>query len=434
MAQIDPSDDCRPASYPGQANARDWLAKLLRDAVPDVDASISLISEYLAVRQKQQVVGDGLFGVVLATTKYCNLVCKHCAVSAVQVNQPLAEDTAELSGRDLSAIVRKVAGYANRQGLMPFFMFGGGEPTLRTDFHDVVEDAAQVMGAKALGFCTNGTFRTPDEILKLAEHVALVEVSIDGFKEHHNKWRPPIGAVQDPYADSLELVKILTAHIPEKLEVASVVTKENLVTLPEFARFLRGIGVRSYSIHRPIPIGRMANQRDFVPNIKELFAFFAAMAEFALEDGGFSFHIHHSLESIYSALLLGRDIHLSDMPMGSRRHSIGIDWSGHVHFDPWSMVPPFSSLSPGNLLDDHVELEKFWSAKSSVLNIVSESKKANVRCYPCKLPCTGGMRLLAMIDAVSKTGPGDKIMPSQLMASLSAIDPACPMVLLQGSR
>ncbi len=236
----------------------------------------------------------------------------------------------------------KLARYGQKVGIPVFLMFGGGEPTLRTDLPEILSHAANLFGSDQVGFCTNGTFRDIESVLSCADTVGMLEVSIDGPEAYHNAWRTPgaAGEAFNAYGRAMALVEAAVEACPEKLEVASMVTRENLALLPSFARHLRRMGVREYSIHRPIPVGRMARQLGQVPTVGDYYQLLAAMAAVAVEDETFLLHVHHSLESIYSALLLGVDLHRSGLPMGSRRHSIGIAWDGSVHFDPWSHPLP----------------------------------------------------------------------------------------------
>jgi MoaA/NifB/PqqE/SkfB family radical SAM enzyme len=395
-------------------------------AIPDWKRSMPKVCEYLKKRQEQKVVGDDAFGVVFAITQYCNLSCRHCAVMAHNLNRLIEPTDGDLSQEQVLMIMQKIQRYSIKMNMPVFFMFGGGEPTLRNDFKEIVNEAVKLFGARGVGFCTNGTFRSPDDIIQMARNVALIEVSLDGNEEYHNKWRTP-GIVKsgfNAYKSTMDLIKEAIRVFPEKLEVTSVVTRENLESLPYLLRVLRDMGVRNYSVHRPIPVGRMATQQSLIPGISDYYRLLVIMSSIMDEDKTLHLHLHHSLESIYSALLLGDDIHLSPLPMGSRRHSIGISWDGSVHFDPWSLVPPFDSFSPGNLLEKGRNLEDFWGDQS-ILSLMVQAKKANVRCHCCSERCTGGMRLSAMADFI--VNRGSALTMGDFLAAVSQVDPACPL-------
>jgi len=429
MMHLSPTNKGEPLGRIAEPMKQEEVLALLEQVLPESGRNIPSICNYLRQRESRKLVGDESFGAVFAVTPFCNLRCKHCAISARYRATGVKEDESAFSTGKAVQLMDKIRAYADKKHLKVFFMFGGGEPTLRSDIIELVQCAASIFGKEHVGLCTNGTFREPEEILSLANRIRVLEVSVDGFEEYHNEWRDPRHetSVGNPYKRAMELVKTGISLSPQKLEVASVVTTQNMDSLPDFARFLRGIGVVNYSVHRPMPIGRMMAHRSLIPDAVDFLRFFASMADVGLEDEHFSIHLHHSLESIYSSLLLGRDIHRSNLPMGSSRHSIGLSWDGSVHFDPWSMVPPFASLSPGNLLREGVELEDLWDKPGSILNLIAEAKKANVRCRQCRMNCTGGMRLVAMADVLLDRKVGDTVSAGELMAAVSGYDPACPL-------
>lgn len=413
-------------SQPRTATASRHAAAMDR-SIPGWRQSLQQVCDYLEKRRSQKALGDDTFGVVFAITKFCNLACRHCAVGARYLDRSIATTDGDLSKNQILNIIDKVRRYGVETKLPVFFMFGGGEPTLREDFQDILKHAAGAFGETNVGFCTNGTYRPVSEVIELAQHVGLLEVSLDGFEAYHNAWRTPgqEGFQMNAFDRTVNLIKAAVGACPDKLEVTSVVTRDNLSTLPDFVRFVRGLGARNYSIHRPIPVGRMASQRSKIPSIAEYYYLLASMATVAAENECFQLHLHHSLESVHSALLLGADIHWSDLPMGSRRHSIGISWDGSVHFDPWSLVPPFHHLSPGNLLENGKELADFWHSHDSILGLVAHAKKANVRCRRCPEKCSGGMRLSAMTDFLIDRE--DELTLGDILAAVSSVDPACPL-------
>ena len=401
--------------------------KILQDKYKIPKTEIDIIIQYLILRQKMYVKGDNNFGVVFVTSKYCNLSCKHCAVDAKFRDIPISDSDYDLSTKEIIDIFTKLHTYLDMTKQNIFFMFGGGEPTLRGDFRILLKEANSIFGRDSIGFCTNGTFLSADEVLSLAENVGLLEVSLDCFEDYHNKWRTPTNRVSNPYSTTLDLIKKAVSCCPDKLEVASVVTKHNIKLLPKFAIFLKDIGVKNYSVHRPVPIGRMFNCRSLIPSIRDYLLFFAAMARVALDNKAISLHLHHSLESIYSAVILGKDIHFSNTSLGTNRHSIGIDPKGFVHFDPWAILSPFSMLSPGTLCDPEKSMVDMFEDQQGILNLITESKKANVRCRHCDKICSGGMRITGIIDSIAKNDWPQTIIPGAIIAAISSFDPACPV-------
>lgn len=407
---------------------REFLAKEL-----DLqDEDFQVITDYLKRRQLEVREKEN-FGIVYAITRYCNLMCKHCGVNARLFEMEKGQQRFETSFDDVCTIIERIREYVQANGLQPFLMFGGGEPTLRPDFKQILAYAAERLGPTNVGFCTNGTLWVAEDLAEVEKHVGLIEISIDGPEQYHNSWRNPSKLLRLGNV-SLRVMSLVTESVRldqlrQKLEISSIVTKDNLPLLPVLARDLREAGVKTYSVHRAMPVGRMARRLGQIPTPYDYIHFFITMARLRSEDWSFDLHLHHSLESIYSALLLGEDIHRSRLPMGSKRHSIGIDWNGSVHFDPWSLVAPFDRLSAGNLLHDTVDLRSLMEEPASIMHLAGDIVKKNVRCKQCAMSCTGGMRLNAISHYVhSSVGKSIRDIPdSYLVAGLSEIDPACPL-------
>lgn len=391
------------------------------------EAQLQIIQNYLARRGKE-VRGQESFGIVFVLTNKCNLNCLHCGVNAKLARLSKGSLTDELSFKEAATVIDKVADYTKIKGYRPFLMFGGGEPSLLKEFPEIVRYASERLGSENVGFCSNGTTMAVEDLLELSTYVGLIETSIDGLEEDHNAMRDPRGLTRldNPFLMTHDLVKAALDYpeLKEILEVSAIATKKNWKSLPSLARRLRGEGLKQFSIHRAIPVGRMKINAKYILSKEDYLNFFMEMALVKEEESDFAFHIHHSLESIYSTLFLGKDVHHSDLPMGSGRHSIGIDWQGTVFFDAWSLVSPFELLKSYNLINEDVSLFDVLDSPESLVGIVNDLTKRDLRCKQCKLPCSGGMRINALFNYVSRVQKG-RITDSHLLAGLSEIDPAC---------
>src|SRR5205085_4265655 len=85
----------------------------------------------------------------------CNLACRHCLSSSGR------RDPAELSTAEAKAVIDEL------QRMQVFYVnIGGGEPTIRPDFWELVDYAtAHHVGVK---FSTNGVRITPEVAARLA--------------------------------------------------------------------------------------------------------------------------------------------------------------------------------------------------------------------------------------------------------------------------
>lgn len=386
-----------------------------------------IIVKYLENR-KNEIKGNEKFGIVFVLTDKCNLNCIHCGVNAKYKKIGRGEIKNKAILQNAIIIIDKIADYINNKKYQPFLMFGGGEPSLLNEFNDIIEYASKKIGVKNIGFCTNGTILSIDDLNEIEPYVGLIEVSIDGPEEDHNYIRDPkkITGIKNPFKQTMSIVNsmIKKEDIKRKLEISAIVTNKNSKSLPLLVRSLKNIGINTLSTHRAIPVGRMAMNSEMILTKSEYLEFFIEMAQILEEENNFKWHIHHSLETIYSVLFLGEDIHNSPrLPMKSGRHSIGIDWNGYVYFDPWSVVSPFKILKGKSLLNEDTALCEILDNPESAVGIVNEITKRNLRCKQCRLPCSGGMRFNAVYNYIVNIG--GKIEDSHFLAGLTEIDPAC---------
>jgi MoaA/NifB/PqqE/SkfB family radical SAM enzyme len=331
-------------------------------------------------------------------------------------------------------ILDKIRRYCDSKGYSKaFVMFGGGEPTLRPDLEEVLKHASTLFGVENVGFNSNGVNLSKEYMSAVERYVGTIEISIDGLEHYHNQWRDPRNRSRtgNPFREAIGLISDLVKdrNFQDKIEVSSIITKDNIEQLPELVTYLDSIGVRKYGIHRAMPVGRMALHLDKVLDAHGYVRLLLMIAEQKGTSPMKGLHLHHSLESIYSALFLGRDIHLADLPMASGRHSIGIDPMGNVFFDPWSVVKPYNRFSAGNLLRADADMLDMMDSEDSIIKIADDIAKRRTRCKACRMECGGGMRFNAMAHYISSrplVGRSD-IDEGHFLTGLSQIDPACPL-------
>jgi mycofactocin radical SAM maturase len=98
----------------------------------------------------------------------CNLACIHCLSSSGR------RDPRELSTAEAKAVIDEL------RAMQVFYVnIGGGEPTIRSDFYELVDYA--VGNGVGVKFSTNGSTITPERAERLAATDYLdVQISIDG--------------------------------------------------------------------------------------------------------------------------------------------------------------------------------------------------------------------------------------------------------------
>ena len=64
-------------------------------------------------------------------------------------------------------------------------VFSGGETFLRKDIYDMVIYAKEVLNIASIDIITNGTVLNRDELVKVANYVDSIAVSIDGYSKEN---------------------------------------------------------------------------------------------------------------------------------------------------------------------------------------------------------------------------------------------------------
>jgi mycofactocin radical SAM maturase len=178
-------------------------------------------------------------------TYACNLACVHCLSSSGR------RDPRELTTDECKAVINEL------EQMQVFYVnIGGGEPTVRKDFWELLDYAtAHHVGVK---FSTNGSRITP----KLAERLAGsdyvdVQISLDGATAPVNDAVRGVGS----YATANRAMAHLNAAGMEGFKISVVVTRENVGQLDAFKAIADRYGAQ-LRITRLRPSGRGADVWD----------------------------------------------------------------------------------------------------------------------------------------------------------------------------
>ena len=142
----------------------------------------------------------------------CNLACVHCLSSSGR------RDPDELSTSELFAVVDELA------AMQVFYVnIGGGEPTLRPDFWDLLDYCvASKVGVK---FSTNGSRITPAAAARIAATDYVdVQISLDGADAATNDAVRGAGS----HRMALDAMDRLAAAGMRGFKISVVVTRENV--------------------------------------------------------------------------------------------------------------------------------------------------------------------------------------------------------------
>ena len=187
-------------------------------------------------------------------TYACNLACVHCLSSSGK------RDPRELSTQDCKDIIDEL------ERMQVFYVnIGGGEPTVRPDFWELVDYAtAHHVGVK---FSTNGVRITPEVAARLAASDYVdVQISLDGATAEVNDAVRGAGS----FAMAIRALENLAAAGFSDAKISVVVTRHNVDQLDEFASLasrygatlritrLRPVRPRRRRLGRPAPDRRPA--------------------------------------------------------------------------------------------------------------------------------------------------------------------------------
>jgi mycofactocin radical SAM maturase len=178
-------------------------------------------------------------------TYACNLACVHCLSSSGK------RDPRELSTRQCKDIIDEL------ERMQVFYVnIGGGEPTVRPDFWELVDYAtAHHVGVK---FSTNGVRITPEVATKLAASDYVdVQISLDGATAEVNDAVRGKGS----FAMAVRALENLADAGFKDAKISVVVTRHNVDQLDEFAALAARYGA-TLRITRLRPSGRGADVWD----------------------------------------------------------------------------------------------------------------------------------------------------------------------------
>lgn len=368
------------------------------------------------------------FGVVYDILSKCDLNCRGCGTNAVFTLES-SVDISMPSMNEIRLVYEKIKEYADSQMVPVFINIGGGEPFLRKDILEVLKTAAEYFGVNGVGVDTNGTLDNSFDLISEAlDYVSYVGISVNGLEAYNNWWagNPRINA----FDRAVNLVKRLCgdSKAVSKIEVTSVATKNNITELPVLIEILSDFGVKNYSIHRAMPIGRLARYPELIPNADDYLRLLVDIIERS-KKCGINVHLHHSIESIHATLLLGLKTYVPDKvgdpDAGS---SLGIEPEGNLVFDPWCTTGFWKKLSGGNIYDDKISIADILDGEGSgtIFDLSKIYTAPHLRCKGCDFDCSGGSRIAAAANILNSISR-EEVTESHIFDAMTAIDPACPL-------
>jgi mycofactocin radical SAM maturase len=325
-------------------------------------------------------------------TYACNLSCVHCLSSSGR------RDPRELSTAECKEVIDTL------ERMQVFYVnIGGGEPTVRPDFWELVDYATgHHVGVK---FSTNGVRLDADAAARLAASDYVdVQISLDGATREVND------AVRGPgsFDTALRAMGNLRDAGFKGFKLSVVMTRQNIPQLDEFKAIADSYGAQ-LRITRLRPSGRGADSWDELHPLpeqqRELYDWLVAHGEDVLTGDSF-FHL-----SAYGSALPGLNL------CGAGRVVCLIDPVGDVYACPFAIHENFLA---GNVRDTGGFAE-VW--KSSELFASLRSPDTGGACRSCGFydSCRGGCMAAKFFTGLPLDGPDPECVQGYGETALAAV-------------
>ena len=325
-------------------------------------------------------------------TYACNLSCVHCLSSSGR------RDPRELSAQECKQVIDTL------ERMQVFYVnIGGGEPTVRPDFWELVDYAtAHHVGVK---FSTNGVKITPEVAARLAASDYVdVQISLDGATAEVND------AVRGPgsYATAMRAMENLHAAGFRGFKLSVVMTRQNIPQLAAFKDIADRYGAQ-LRLTRLRPSGRGADVwRELHPTAqqqRELYDWLVAHGEQVLTGDSF-FHL-----SAYGSALPGLNL------CGAGRVVCLIDPVGDVYACPFAIHENFLA---GNIRNDG-GFQAVW--RDSPLFASLRAPDTGGACRSCGFydSCRGGCMAAKFFTGLPLDGPDPECVQGYGESALASV-------------
>ncbi|WGL54121.1 mycofactocin radical SAM maturase [Nocardioides sp. BP30] len=336
-------------------------------------------------------------------TYACNLECAHCLSSSGR------RDPRELTTEQAKAVIDEL------ERMQVFYVnIGGGEPTIRPDFWELLEYAiAHHVGVK---FSTNGVRIDPERARLLASPAMKgyvdVQISLDGATaEVNDRVRGP-----GSYDTALRALEHLKEAGFKDAKISVVCTRENIGQLDAFKALADHYGA-TLRLTRLRPSGRGADVWDELHPLphqqRELYDWLVAHGENVLTGDSF-FHLSAFGAADGSGALPGLNL------CGAGRVVCLIDPIGDVYACPFAIHDNFLA---GNLLTEG-GFGNVW--RDSPLFAELRSPQTGGACSSCQFfdTCRGGCMAAKFFTGLPLDGPDPECVQGYGEAALSELTQA----------
>ena len=327
-------------------------------------------------------------------TYACNLDCRHCLSSSGR------RDPRELSTGEAKGLIDEF------EAMQVFYVnIGGGEPTIRNDFWEIVDYAvAHHVGVK---FSTNGSRITPEAARRIAGSDYLdVQISLDGATPAVNDAVRGEGS----FATAVAAMERLAAAGVRGFKLSVVCTRHNLAQLDDLKALADRFGAQ-LRLTRLRPSGRGAavwgELHPTAAQQQTLYRWLLAHGEEVLTGDSF-FHL-----AGYGEPLPGLNL------CGAGRVVCLIDPVGDVYACPFAIHEEFLA---GNVRHDG-GFGRLWR-EADLFRSLREPADAGA-CGSCSAydSCRGGCMAAKFFTGLPLAGPDPECVKGHGAAALAAVEP-----------
>lgn len=177
-------------------------------------------------------------------TNACALACRHCRAMAVPTPPP-----GELSTDEGKALLRSLRGFGDP---LPNLVFTGGDPLVRPDLFELVDEAASL--GLSIALTPSATPRLTEDVLRElhAHGVSAFGLSLDASNAARHDGIRGIPGCFDKTVTAARWI----AELGVPLQVNTLVARETADDLPAVAELLASLGIARWSLFFLISVGR----------------------------------------------------------------------------------------------------------------------------------------------------------------------------------
>lgn len=327
-------------------------------------------------------------------TGRCNYRCKHCFMSAPMGVQ--GEPTWEQLMFMLDAFER-----CGIRGLN----LTGGEPLIRSDFWDLVDEIL-ARGMMVPTIFSNGALVTDEFLDKLVRRGMrpAIQFSFDGVGWHD--WMRGVPQAEQIAIDAMR--RCQERGIPTT--VSMVLCKHNVGCVRETVNLLASLGVSSIKVGNAYPQGEWEHQREHWLTQAETYEAFLEYIPHYFEDGmpmsiGMEGFFSYDIPREHMSAIFERNVEERYFPRAIMCSHVRRE----MYVSPQGRILPCMSMVGGpieqqfpNMLE--TPLEEILDMKSPYMDIidarVSDFMEHNPECQACewRTACCGGCRAVAVRD------------------------------------